>query len=166
MNEQLQLGRLPMKRRGTTIMLVGGIKLLIGFLMSTILWETFTVEARNQGMQTGPTSPILTIPLLEQLMMALLLVVGLGFVIYLTFIRRADKTMMVIGSLPLLICFLPYLLLQAVADTTNWYLDQWRADYMALLIGRLLIIFGGLFLIIGLGVTLKGAKRRLPQESG
>jgi len=146
-------------------MLVGGITLLIGFLMSTILWETFTVEARNQGMQTGPTSPILTIPLLEQLLMALLLVVGLGFVIYLTFLRRADKTMMVIGSLPLLICFLPYLLLQAVADTTNWYLDQWRADYMALLIGRLLIIFGGLFLIIGLGVTLKGVKRRLQHES-
>lgn len=165
MNEQLQLGRPPAKRPGTTIMLVGGITLLIGFLEYAILLVTFTDEYRNQQRYTGPIGPILSIPLVVQLTMLLLLSIGLIFVISLTLMRRSGKIMMLIGSLLPLICFLLYLLLQTSANITNWYLDQWRADYMALLIGRLLIIFGGSFLIIGLGVALKGVKRRLQHES-
>ncbi len=165
MNEQLQLGRLPAKRPGTTIMLVGGITLFIGFLEYAILLVTFTDEYRNQQRYTGPIGPILSIPLVVQLTMVLLLVVGLVFVIYLTFIRRSDKMMMVIGSLPLLICFLSYLLLQAIADTTHWYFDWLRVDHIALLAGRLLMIFGCSFLLVGLVVALKGVKRRLQHES-
>jgi hypothetical protein len=153
MNEQKQL---QIKRSGMTIMLIGGVTLLIWLLIFLLLayrWGPYP--------SGGHFIVSLTIPLNVQGAILLFLGGGWDFVIGLSLMKKFDKSLMLISSIPLFVGFLTYLVPQLVADVSNSYPDTEMAYHAAFLVVKLLFIVGSLHLIIGVVAWSLGVACRL-----
>jgi hypothetical protein len=153
MNKQTQL---QLRRSGTTILLIGGVTLLIGNLIFLLL--VFRgAPYPSAGMKVIIT---LTIPLQVQGAILLVLSGGWLFVRGLSLLRSLDKSLLLISTFPLCAGFLTYLLPQTVADGSNWYPAIETAYHAALLVAKLLFVVGSLHIVIGVVAWILGAAYR------
>ena len=156
MNEQKQL---QIKRSGTTVILTGGVTLLIGYLIFLML--LFRQEPLPGYSYPGHFTVVsLTISLNVQVAILLFLGGGWDLVIGMSLVRRLDKSLMLMSSIPLLVGFLTYLVPQTVADVSNGYPDIDTAYRAAFLVAKLLIVFGSLHLNIGMVALILGVACR------
>ena len=142
MSKQTQL---QLRRAGTTILLIGGITLLIGNLIFLLL--VFRGAPYPPSGMRAIVS--LTIPFKVQAAILLVLAGGWLFVRGLSHLRRVDKSLLLISTFPLFAGFLLYLLPQTVADGSNGYPATETAYQAALLVAKLLFVVGSLHVVIG-----------------
>ncbi len=152
------------KRSGRIMMLLGGVLLLVGVLISLLLWMTFLTEGRELQGKSFVTAVALGIPPVIQTVMLLLFICGFVAAHTISCIRKSGKAVNFIGSIPLVISLLLYLPAQGAADITKEYRTVVRADMAALFGGKLLIVCGMVLCVLGLVLTLRRAKRRVKFE--